>query len=41
MGSGEIDEFEIDWEVIVLLCENELFEYSGRFEDANEVFQGN
>ena len=38
-GLSEVDVFEMDGEVMVLPCENELFEYSGRFEDAGEVSQ--
>jgi len=36
---SEADVFEMDGKMMVLLCENELFEYSGRFEGAGEISQ--
>lgn len=38
-GLSEVDAFLMDGELIVLPYENELFEYSGKIDDAGEVSQ--
>ena len=37
LGWSEVDVFEMDGELKVLPCENEMFEYSGRFENVIEI----
>lgn len=39
VGGREADVFLMDDELLVLPCENELFEYRGRFESVPEVSQ--
>ena len=36
-GLNKVDVFLMDDELVVLPCENELFEYSGRFENVSKI----
>lgn len=36
-GLSELDVFLMEVEVVVLPCESELFEYSGRFENVSKI----
>ena len=38
-GLNKVDVFLMDDELVVLPCENELFEYSGRFENVSKISQ--